>query len=133
MYTACVASIERAGHIADTFGCALALADIRITQGRLREAMRTYERALQRASRRAEPVLRGTADMYVGMSQLAREWNDLPAATRHVMHSRELGEHLGLPQNRYRWCVALARIRQAEGDLGRRASTCSTTLSACMW
>ena len=28
-------------------GCAIALADIRIAQGRLREAMRTYEQALQ--------------------------------------------------------------------------------------
>ncbi len=55
--------------------------------------------------------------MYVGMSELARERGDLQAAMQHVMHSRELGEHLGLPQNRYRWCVALARIRQAEGDL----------------
>jgi LuxR family maltose regulon positive regulatory protein len=117
MYAAGMASLERAGHIADTLGCAIALADIRIAQGRLREALRTYERALQRAEQASEPVLRGTADMYVGMSQLAREWNGLPAATRHVMHSKELGEHTGLPQNRYRWCVALARIRQAEGDL----------------
>jgi LuxR family maltose regulon positive regulatory protein len=117
MYTACVASLERAGHIADTFGCAIALADIRIVQGRLREAMHTYERALQRAPERGKPVLRGTADMYIGMSQLAREWNDLPTAMQHVMYSKELGEHLGLPQNPYRSCVALARIQQAEGDL----------------
>jgi LuxR family maltose regulon positive regulatory protein len=31
--------------------------------------------------------------------------------------SKELGEHAGLPQNLYRWRVALARVRQAEGDL----------------
>src|SRR6185437_10470212 len=93
MYTACVASLERAGHIADTVGCAIALADIRITQGRLREAMRTYERALRRATAPGEPVLRGTADMYVGMSELAREHGDLRAALQHVMHSKELGEH----------------------------------------
>ncbi len=31
--------------------------------------------------------------------------------------SKELGEHTGLPQNRYRWCVAMARIREAQGDL----------------
>src|SRR5580704_6444477 len=91
----CMAGLRRAGHIADTFGCAIALADIRRTQGRLGEAMRTYEQALQRASQPGGPVLRGTADMYVGM-----------------------GEHPGLPQNRYRWRVAMARIREAEGDLG---------------
>jgi LuxR family maltose regulon positive regulatory protein len=117
-YAECMAGLRRAGHIADTFGCAIALADIRRTQGRLGEAMRTYEQALQRASQPGGPVLRGTADMYVGMSELHRERDDLPAATQQLRRSQELGEHTGLPQNRYRWRVAMARIREAEGDLG---------------
>ena len=79
-YAECMAGLRRAGHIADTFGCAIALADIRLTQGRLGEAMRTYEQALQRAAEQGGPVLRGTADMYVGMSELHRERNDLAAA-----------------------------------------------------
>ena len=117
-YAECMAGLRRAGHIADTFGCAIALADIRRAQGRLGEAMRTYEQALQRAPEQGEAVLRGTADMYVGMSEVHRERNELPAATQHLLRSQELGEHTGLPQNRYRWRVAMARIRQAEGDLG---------------
>ena len=117
-YAECMAGLRRAGYIADTFGCAIALADIRRTQGRLGEAMRTYEQALQRASQPGGGVLRGTADMYVGMSEVHRERDDLPAATQHLLRSQELGEHTGLPQNRYRWRVAMARIRQAEGDLG---------------
>src|SRR5690349_1262844 len=117
-YAECMAGLRRAGHIADTFGCAIALADIRRTQGRLGEAMRTYEQALQRASQPGGPVLRGTADMHVGMSELHRERDDLPAATQQLLRSQELGEHTGLPQNRYRWRVAMARVREAEGDLG---------------
>jgi LuxR family maltose regulon positive regulatory protein len=117
-YAECMAGLRRAGHIADTFGCAIALADIRRTQGRLGEAMRTYEQALQRASEQGGPVLRGTADMYVGMSEVHRERDDLPAATEQLLRSQELGEHTGLPQNRYRWRVAMARVREAEGDLG---------------
>ena len=117
-YAECMAGLRRAGHIADTFGCAIALADIRRTQGRLGEAMRTYEQALQRAARQqGGAVLRGTADMYVGMSEVHRERGDLPAATQQLLRSQELGEHNGLPQNRYRWRVAMARIREAEGDL----------------
>ena len=80
--------------------------------------MRTYEQALQSASEPGGPVLRGTADMYVGMSEVHRERDDLPAATRQLLRSQELGEHIGLPQNRYRWRVAMARVREAEGDLG---------------
>jgi LuxR family maltose regulon positive regulatory protein len=55
--------------------------------------------------------------MYVGMSKLLRERNDLHTATQHLLRSKEQGEHTGLPQNRYRWRVAMARIREAEGDL----------------
>jgi LuxR family transcriptional regulator, maltose regulon positive regulatory protein len=112
-----MAGLWRAGHVADTFGCAIALADIRMTQGRLRDALRTYEQALQRAAEHGGPVLRGTADMYVGMSELHRERDDLPAATRCLRQSEELGEHMGVPQNPYRRRAAMARVREAEGDL----------------
>src|SRR5947208_14416026 len=112
-----MARVQRAGHISDAIGCSIALADIRMAQGRLREGMRTYERGLQLATEQGEPVLRGTADMYVGMSELHREQNDLHAATQHLLRSKELGEHTGFPQNRYRWRVAMARIREAQGDL----------------
>jgi len=55
--------------------------------------------------------------MYVGISELHRERNDLPAALHDLQRSQDLGQHAGLPQNRYRWCVAMARVRQAQGDL----------------
>jgi len=56
--------------------------------------------------------------MYVGMSEIARERDDQHAATRLLLRSQELGEQTGLPQNRYRWRVAMARVREADGDLG---------------
>jgi LuxR family transcriptional regulator, maltose regulon positive regulatory protein len=111
-----MASLRRAGYIADTFGCAIALADIRIAQGRLRAAMRTYERGLRLGTEQGAPVLRGTADMHVGLAALAVERGDLDAAARHLLRSEELGEHIGLPQHPYRWRVAMARLREAEGD-----------------
>jgi LuxR family maltose regulon positive regulatory protein len=116
-----LAHLQMAGNISG----AVALADIWIVQGRLHDAMRTYEQALQfgtaqqhtPAAPGSRPVLRGTADMYVGMSELELERNDLDIATQHLLRSKELGAHTGLPQHPYRWCVAMARIRQAEGDL----------------
>ena len=112
-----MASLQKAGNISDAINGAIALAAIRIAQGRLREAMRTYEHALQLATEQGNPVLRGTADMYVGMSELEREWDDLEAATKYLLRSKEQGEHTGFPQNRYRWRVAMARILEAQGDL----------------
>jgi len=117
-YTVCVEGLQRAGHIADVLGCSITLADIRITQGRLSDALYTYQLALQLAAQGGGPVLRGTADMYVGMSQIACERDDLEAAAGYLGRSRELGEHLGLGQNPYRWRVAMARVRQAQGDPG---------------
>jgi LuxR family maltose regulon positive regulatory protein len=116
-YSACVAGLRRAGFVADILGCSIALADIRITQGRLGEALHTYEQALELGPEQGGSVLRGTADMFVGMSEIARERDDLRAATQLLLRSQELGEHTGLPQNRYRWRVAMARLREAEGNL----------------
>jgi len=116
-YAECMAGLQLVGYDSDALGCAIALADIRVAQGRLGEAVRTYQQALQRASELGGSVLRGTADMHVGMSQIHRERDDLPAATADLLRSQELGEHTGLPQNRYRWRVAMARIREAERDL----------------
>ena len=116
-YVECMASLEKAGHFSDMVGCAIALADIRIAQGRLHDAMRTYERGLQVAMGHGGDALRGAADMHVGLGNLFRERNDLETASQHLLTNRELGEENGLPQNRYRSRVAAARIRQAEGDL----------------
>jgi LuxR family maltose regulon positive regulatory protein len=55
--------------------------------------------------------------MHVGMSRIYCERNDLHAAMQHLLTSRELGEHTGLPQNPYRWRVAMARLMEARGDL----------------
>ena len=112
-----MAQLQMAGNISDAVGGVLALADIRITQGRLHDAMRTYERALQLARENGTPALRGTADMYVGMSELEREHHDLQSATQLLLRSQEQGEHTGFPQHPYRWRVAMARIREAQGDL----------------
>ena len=111
-----VASLELAGHLSDVVGGAIALADIRIAQGRLGDAMRHYERGMAVATRSPGPPLRGVADMHVGMSELLRERNDLDAARQHLTASSELGEHAGLAQNGYRWCVAMSRLRERDGD-----------------
>jgi LuxR family maltose regulon positive regulatory protein len=117
-YTQSVAGLTTLGMIPDVLGCCVTLGDLRRTQGRLDDAMRTYQSALDLAARQpgAEP-LRGTADMQVGLAGVLLERDDLAGAAELLAASRRLGEHNGLPQNPYRWRVALARLREAEGDL----------------
>ena len=64
-------------------GCAITLADIRLAQGRLDEAHAHLRAGPGELARPGGPVLRGAADMHVGMSRILRERNDLaggPAA-----------------------------------------------------
>ena len=110
-----MASLQRAGHAVDAIGCNRPLAEIRVAQGRLHEAMRTYEHGLRMATD-GSTVLRGAADMHVGMSELALEWNDLEAAADHLRQSDDLGDNAGLAQNPYRSRVAKAQLRLADGD-----------------
>jgi LuxR family maltose regulon positive regulatory protein len=117
-FAAGLAQLQKAGNIADAIGGAVALADIRVTQGRLGEAQRIYERGLQLAVDHGAPQLRGTADMYVGMSEIAYARGDLQAALEHLSRSQQQGEHTGFPRHPYRWRLALARIRAAQADWG---------------
>jgi LuxR family transcriptional regulator, maltose regulon positive regulatory protein len=115
-YAEGMADVRRGGHLSGTVGRAVTLADIRVAQGLLGEAMRTYEQALQLASEQGGAVVRGTADIYVGMSELQRERNELNAATQSLLRSQELAEQSGFAQNRHRWRIAMARIHEARGD-----------------
>ncbi len=92
-----MASLQMAGSIADTINGTITLAAIQIAQGRLREAIRTYERALRLATAPSEGILRGTADIYVGMSEVAYEQNNLPAATQHLLEKQGAGRAHRVP------------------------------------
>lgn len=118
-YATAAQGLTRAGHIADVLGCSVTLADMELTLGRLRDAERTLQDALELAARNgpAGPnVMRGTADMLVGLSRAAWHRNDLAASADLLRRAGNLGDGAGLPQNPYRWRVAMARQRTATGD-----------------
>jgi LuxR family maltose regulon positive regulatory protein len=115
-YTDAAAGLRRVGYLSDVLGCTIALADLETTQGTLNRAQRTYEHALDLAGQH-DPGMRGTRDMYVGLCRLAVERNDLAAAAEYLRRGEDLGEQAGLPQNAYRWRVASALLREAQGDV----------------
>ena len=94
----------------------ITLADLRLAQGRLREAGRIFTEGVGLGTSAGGPPLRGTADMYVGLSTVLLERGDLAAAADHLAESMALGEHNGLPQHPYRSRLAMARLHEAEGD-----------------
>jgi LuxR family transcriptional regulator, maltose regulon positive regulatory protein len=116
-YVDAMGHLERAGYLADVVGCSITLAEIRRTLGQLSQALTVYERGLRLATESSATVLRGAADMHVGIADVLRERNDLDGAARHLAMAAELGEDNGLPQNPYRSRLVDALLRQATGDL----------------
>jgi LuxR family maltose regulon positive regulatory protein len=114
-YADAVASLTAADHVSDVLGCSIAVGDLHVAQGRLSAAARAYQAGLDLAE--AHGVVRGTADMHVGLAEVLLERNEIAAARRHLAVRAELGEQAGLPQNPYRWRLASARLRRADGDL----------------
>jgi len=121
-YTESIAGLLRAGHASDALGCSVTLADLRLAQGRLRQAKEVYTDGLALGMSRSEGPLRGTADMHVGLSDVLREMGDLDGAREHLRHSAELGDRCGLAQYPYRSLLVTARLLAAESDIaGARA------------
>ncbi len=116
-YTAAADGLSAAGHVADVLGCTVTLVDLALTLGRLADAQRLVTEALELA--RVAPaggVVRGTADMWVALGRVAWQHGDAAASADHLDRAAELGEGAGLPQQPYRWRVAMADLRASVGD-----------------
>ncbi len=113
--TNAMASLRKTGNLAFAISVTVGLAEIRVTQGRLIDAIRVCEQSLQLAQ--GEPALQGTADLYLGLSRLHHEQGNLETAKQYLLKSETLGEQAGLPDWPHRLCLAQAGIKQAEGDL----------------
>lgn len=107
--------LREQGFFADVQGTTIALADIRLTQGRLAEALRLCEAARSVATDKGRPIARGLADMHASLALLHLDRHELAMARQHLDRCRDLGEVWGLPQFPYRSRVAWARLEMAEG------------------
>lgn len=115
-YAESVACFRRSGHIADVLGCTITLADLRLTQGRLSDAMASFEDAMLVAREQGGLKLRGIPDMHVGMSEILRERGDVEGAARQLALAHEVGDFAGLPKYACRSRLAMAQLVQLQGD-----------------
>lgn len=114
-WTQCREGLRSAGHVADVLGATIALADILSAQGRLTEAMRICQDAIDLATTGGRATVRGVADVHASLGLLHLERGDLDPAQENLTKSLELGDLLGLPQHPYR-----SRVVQAHVDIVRR-------------
>ena len=119
-YASATDGLAAAGHVSDALGCTVTLADLDLQQGDLDGAERAVQHALDLADRSGgdgAPPVRGTADMWTALAGVAWQRGDLDATELLLQRSADLGEAAGLPQQPYRWRVAMAQLREARGDV----------------
>lgn len=92
------------------------LADIKRLQGHLNEAINVYKQALATAAEQGLSILRGTADLHLGLTELYLEKDDQSSAKKYLQEAEALGEHAGSPHWQYRLRLAQAHIKEAQGD-----------------
>jgi len=107
----------QANDIANAIGITFILANIKLVQGRLREAVSAYRQSLQLAVSRGAPFFIGASDLHRGLSELLCEQGDLEVAAQHLLTAQQLGEQGALTGWPHRLCVAQARMKESQGDL----------------
>jgi LuxR family transcriptional regulator, maltose regulon positive regulatory protein len=111
-------SMQQLGNSVFVVASAFAVADILVAQGRLREAVKTYQQSLQLAADYGPEAQSITAHHHLGLALLYREMKDDAAVGPHLQKAKEVGEQTTLVDWPYRWRLAQARLKQDEGDLG---------------
>ncbi len=111
-----IRNIRTAGQAAAATSGAFVLAELRLLQGRLQEAIQVAEEALQMASTQ-ETVLPGIAELHIVLSETYCARGDLEKAGHHLIEAQKLGKQAALELFPYRYCIAQALIKEAQHDI----------------
>ncbi len=109
--------MEKEGNFVFVVASGFYTAEILIAQGRLREAIKTYQRSLQIASEHGNDAQHITAHHYLGLAVLQHEMGKDAAAAEHLQKALEMGEKTTLVDWSYRWHLAQARFKESGGEL----------------
>jgi len=110
-------SMTQLGNHVFVVASAFAVADLQVGLGRLSEAERTYQDALQLAAQHGPEAEHITAHHHLGLSMIYRQRGDDTLAAHHLKRASELGLQTTLVDWLYRWHVAQAQLKGDSGDL----------------
>ncbi|MEM8605198.1 MAG: LuxR C-terminal-related transcriptional regulator, partial [Cyanobacteria bacterium P01_H01_bin.121] len=93
------------------------LANMHMAQGLLRTACKTCEQALQLAAQQPGPILQGTAELHLALSEIHYEQGNLAAANQLLLKGESLREQISISGANYMWWLVKAQLNAAQGDL----------------
>jgi LuxR family maltose regulon positive regulatory protein len=110
-------SMTQLGNYVYVVASAYAVAELLEGLGRLSEAERTYQDALQLAAQHDPEAEHITAHHHLGLSMIYHQRGDDTLAAHYLNQAAELGLQTTLVDWLYRWNVAQAQLKEAAGDL----------------
>ena len=108
---------QKLGSIQIVVSATSGLANIGLSQGLLQTTVKTCEQALQLAAQQPVPILRGTADVHLALSEVRYEQGDLVAASQLLKEGEALREQGSVSGADYLWWLVKAQLTAAQGDL----------------
>ena len=92
------------------------LGEIRLSLGRLQDAIEAVEQLLRYLADQGEPISPDAAELHRELGELYLERDQRQAAAQQFLKSKEIGEKVELPIWRYRWIIAQARLDAIQGN-----------------
>jgi LuxR family maltose regulon positive regulatory protein len=108
---------QKAGNIMFAIASAHGAAEILIAQGRLQDAVKTYEQSVQLASTAGREAQRFTAPHHLGLAMLYLEMGNDETAAQHFETGLEVGSHCTLTDWPYHKSITQARWKEYEQDI----------------
>jgi LuxR family maltose regulon positive regulatory protein len=106
---------RQAGNLTFALASVFYLAEIRLSQGQLREAARIYRQFLQLVPPDDDAIRQAAPHLHLGLALVAHEQGDEPTAALHLQTSKQRGERASLIDWPFRWSLAQARIQESAG------------------
>ncbi|MEO8539387.1 MAG: LuxR C-terminal-related transcriptional regulator [bacterium] len=114
LHSQAVKSFEQAGDDGLAITSGYHDSELLKARGRLDDAKRQLEASLRSSLQRGAGA-RGAANLHLGLSELCSERNDFEGARKELEGAQRLGIYP--PRTPFRYCLAQAKLLQAEGDI----------------
>ncbi len=111
-----MADMHKVGNPVFVIASAFAEADLLVALGRLHEAIRAYQQALQLAAEHGAEAQQITAHHHLGLALIYHELGDSKSTAAYLQTAADLGQRTTLVDWLHRWKLAQARFKESDGE-----------------